>query len=105
MTDLGPDGRGWGSREIEYDLGFAGPGKSIIVNISRAVMVRIMDAENYALYKAGEDCRAFQGTLTSSPYRFRVPREASWYVIIDPDTYSGIAEFSVRLLDDSTFGD
>ncbi len=102
MTDFGPDGRGWGSREIEYDLGPAGPGKSIVVNITRAVLVRIMDAENYALYKAGEDCRAFQGTLTSSPYRFRVPREAHWHVVIDPDTYSGIAEFSVRLVDDST---
>lgn len=103
MSDFGPDGRGWGSREVEYDLGVAGPGKSIIVNITRAVLVRIMDAENYALYKAGEDCKAFQGTLTSSPYRFRVPREAHWYVIIDPNVYRGTAEFSVRLMDDSTF--
>lgn len=105
MNDFGPDGRGWGSREVEYDLGPAGPGKSIIVNVTRAVVVRIMDAENYALYKAGEDCKAFQGTLTQSPYRFRVPREASWYVVIDPNVYRGIAEFSVRLMDDSTFDD
>lgn len=101
MTDYGPDGRGWGSKEIEYDLGQAGPGQSIIVNLTRAVMVRILDAENYAKYKNDEECKAFQGVLTSSPYRFRVPRDDRWYVIIDPDTYSGCAQFSVRLVDDS----
>lgn len=100
MTDFGPDGRGWASREVEYDLGQAGPGKSIIVDVTRAVLVRIMDDENYAKYKAGDPCKAFQGTLTSSPYRFRVPREGHWRVAIDPGTYSGCAEFSVRMLDD-----
>lgn len=101
MSDFGSDGRGWASKEIEYDLGQAGPGKSIVIDVTRAVMVRVLDDENYAKYKAGEECRAFQGVLTSSPYRFRLPRDDRWRVIIDPNTYSGCAEFSVRLLDDS----
>ena len=103
MADWGPDGRGWAEKEVEYDLGKAGPGQSIVINITRSVMVRVLDSENYALYKQGKECRAFQGQLTSSPYRFKIPREDSWYVVIDPDTYSGCAEFSVRLHDDAVF--
>lgn len=99
--DFGPDGRGWNTREVEYDLGVAGPGKSIVVTITRSVVVHIMDHESLELYKAGKECRAFSGRLTSSPYRFALPREARWHVVIDPLTYSGIAEFNVRLIDDA----
>lgn len=103
VNDFGPDGRGWAAREVEYDLGVA-VGKSIVVTITRSVQIRIMDDENYRLYKADEDCKAFSGRLTSSPYRFALPREARWHVIIDPSTYSGIAEFNVRLIDDDVIG-
>lgn len=101
----GPDGRGWNTREVEYDLGLAGPGKSVVLTITRSVEVRIMDHDNYRRYKAGEDCKAFSGRLTSSPYRFPLPREARWHVVIDPSTYSGIAEFNVRLIDDEVLDD
>lgn len=97
--EYGPDGRGWNSREVEYDLGVAGPDKSVVITITRSVVVRIMDHDNYMLYKAGDDCKAFAGRLTSSPYRFALPRVAHWRAVIDPSTYSGIAEFNVRLID------
>ena len=99
--DHGPDGRDWNMREVEYDLGVAGPGQSIVITSTRSVAVKIMDHENYELYKADEDCNAFSGRLTSSPYRFKLPREAQWHVIINPNTYSGTAEFNVRLIEDS----
>lgn len=100
MTDFGPDGRGWAEREVEYDLGSAGPGQSIVITITRSVVVRILDEVNYRKYKAGEDCTAFSGRLHASPYRFRIPRDDCWHVVIDPATYSGRAEFNVRLVDD-----
>lgn len=99
-SGMGLDGRGWGAKEVEYDLGFGGPGKSVVINITRSIDVRIMDEENYCKYKAGESCAAFAGRLRSSPYRFSLPRDAKWHVVIDPSTYSGIAEFNVRLMDD-----
>lgn len=99
------DKRGWNTREVEYDLGIAGPGKSIVVTITRSVEVRIMDHDNYELYRSDEDCRAFSGRLISSPYRFPVPREARWHVVIDPSACTGIAEFSVRLIDDGVLDD
>ena len=102
--DHGPDGRNWNKSEVEYDLGVAGPGQSIVITITRSVGVKIMDHKNYELYKADEDCRAFSGQLTSSPYRFKVPREARWHVIINPHTYSGTAEFNVKLIDDAVLG-
>ena len=102
--DHGSDGRNWNKSEVEYDLGVAGPGQSIVITITRSVGVKIMDHENYELYKADEDCRAFSGQLTSSPYRFKVPREARWHVIINPHTYSGTAEFNVKLIDDAVLG-
>lgn len=100
--DHGPDGRDWNLHEVEYDLGDVGPGQSIVITITRSVEVKIMDQENYELYKADKDSKAFSGRLTSSPYRFKVPREAHWYVIINPNTYSGTAEFNVRVIDDAT---
>ena len=87
--------QGW----LELDAG-----QSIVITITRSVGVKIMDHENYELYKADEDCRAFSGQLTSSPYRFKVPREARWHVIINPHTYSGTAEFNVKLIDDAVLG-
>lgn len=99
--DHGPDGRDWSQNEVEYDLGFAGPGQSIVITITRSVAVKIMDQENYDLYKADEDCKAFSGRLTSSPYRFKLPQESDWHVVINPSTYSGTAEFNVRLIDDA----
>ena len=74
---------------------------SIVIAITRSVMVRVLDHENYELYKAGRECTAFQGQLHASPYRFPVPRRDRWHVIIEPTTYSGTAEFSVRVLDDA----
>lgn len=99
-AEMGPDGRGWGAQEVEYDLGYGGPGKSVVINITRSIVVRILDEENYSKYKAGEDCTAFSGRLHSSPYRFPLPRASRWHVVIDPSTYSGIAEFNVRMMDD-----
>ena len=81
-SGMGPAGRGWGSKEVEYDLGFGGPGKSVVINITRSIDVRIMDEENYRKYKAGENCAAFAGRLHSSPYRFSLPRDAKWHVVI-----------------------
>lgn len=101
MESMGPDGRGWDPKAVEYDLGVAGPGESIVITISRSVMVRVLDDENYRLYKQGGECAAFQGRLHASPYRFPLPREDRWHVIIEPNTYSGIAEFTVRVLDDA----
>ena len=40
-SGMGPDGRGWGAKEVEYDLGFGGPGKSVVINITRSIDVRI----------------------------------------------------------------
>ena len=63
--------------------------------------IHLLDDENYRLYKQGGECTAFQGRLHASPYRFPLPREDRWHVIIEPNTYSGIAEFTVRVLDDA----
>ena len=101
MSGLGPDGRGWDPKAVEYDLGEAGPGKSIVIEITRSVMVRVLDDENYRRYKAGEESMAFQGRLHASPYRFPLPKEDRWHVVIEPNSYSGIAEFRVRVLDDA----
>lgn len=87
--------------EVDYDFPEAVVGTSIVITTNRSIHVRVMDDENYRLYRSGEDCRAFQGDVTTSPYRFRVPRDARWHVVIDPYTSFGLAEFTVRLIDDA----
>lgn len=91
--------------EVDYDFPDAAPGKSVVITTNRSVFVRILDDENYRLYRDGQDCRAFQGSITTSPYRFRIPRDAHWHVIVDPYTAAGLAEFTVRLMDDTVLSD
>lgn len=87
--------------EVDYDFPDACPGKSIVITVNRSVYARVMDDENYQLYRKGEDCRAFQGRITSSPYRFKIPYGQHWHAVIDPHTLGGLAQFTVRLMDDA----
>jgi len=88
-------------QEVDYDFPDACPGKSIVITVNRSGYARVMDDENYQLYRNGEDCRAFQGHITSSPYRFKIPYGQHWHAVIDPHTLGGLAQFTVRLMDDA----
>ncbi len=91
--------------EVDYDYPDATAGMSVVITTNRSIHVRIMDDENYRLYRDDQDCCAFQGWVTTSPYRFRIPRDAHWHVVVNPYTVNGLAEFTVRLMHDEVLSD
>ena len=91
--------------EVDYDYPDASAGMSVVITTNRSIHVRIMDDENYRLYRDDLDCRAFQGWVTTSPYRFKIPRDAHWHVVVNPYTVNGLAEFTVRLMHDEVLSD
>lgn len=89
------------SRDLEYDLGVAGPGQSMVFSMSKPVYIRVMDEENFQKYLADEEFKAFQGQITSSPHRFKFPREAHWFCVVTPKVFFGVSDFKVRVMKDS----
>ena len=89
------------TNEVDYDFPEAREGKSVVITTNRSIHVRIMDDQNYQLYRNDQDCRAFQGKISSSPYRFKIPHGQHWHVVVNPYTIGGLAQFTVRLIDDA----
>ena len=89
------------TRDLEYDLGEAGPGLSMVFSMSKSVFIQVMDEENFEKYVANEEYKAFRGQIRSSPHRFKFPREAHWFCVVTPNTFFGVSDFKVRVMKDS----
>jgi hypothetical protein len=69
-------------------------GSTVVVTLSKAANVRLMDSTNYSAYKNGRNHRiAGGGLVTKTPFRIKVPRTGSWYLTID---LMGLKATSVR---------
>ena len=89
------------THDFDYDLGVSGPGKSMVLTTANSVYVRVLDEENYKKMRAGEEFKAFQGQIHSSPYRFKFPREAHWYAVVTPSVFFGVSGIDVQVRKDS----
>jgi hypothetical protein len=58
-------------------------GATVVVTLTRAANVRLMDSSNFNSYKSGRAHRAFGGLVKSSPFRITVPHTGSWYLTVD----------------------
>jgi len=68
-------------------------GSTVVVRLSTAANVRLMDSANFNAYKNGRNHHYSGGLVTKAPFRIRVPRTGSWYVTID---LMGLKATSVR---------
>lgn len=69
-------------------------GSTVVVTLSAAANVRLMDSTNFAAYKNGRSHRYVGGGLVrKSPFRIVVPRTGSWYLTVD---LMGLRTNSVR---------
>ena len=59
-----------------YDLGQLDKGQIVVVQLSAAANVRLMDSSNYNSYKNGRRHRCYGGYVKHSPYRIVVPNSA-----------------------------
>lgn len=68
---------------IKYNWNRLEKGSTIVVTLSTAANVRLMDSTNFNAYKNGRKHRYVGGFVTKSPFRLVVPRTGSWYLTID----------------------
>ncbi len=58
-------------------------GATIVVELSTAANVRLMDSSNFNAYKGGRNHHYRGGLVKQTPFRIVVPSTGSWYLTID----------------------
>jgi hypothetical protein len=58
-------------------------GATVVVTLTTAANVRLMDSSNFTSYKNGRAHKHFGGLVKASPFRLTVPRSGSWYLTVD----------------------
>ena len=82
---------------LHHELARCGKGDLVEVALSGAANVQLMDAANFALYKAGSPYRYYGGYVTKSPYRVRIPHDGHWHITVDLGGGAGHVTASVRV--------
>lgn len=72
-----------GMNYIKYHWNRLEKGATIVVTLSTAANVRLMDSTNFNAYKKGRRHRYAGGLVRKSPFRITVPRTGNWYLTID----------------------
>lgn len=71
------------SKFTRYDLGQLKRGSTVLIELSSAANVRLMDRSNLNAYQRGKQHRYTGGLVTRSPYRMVIPRDGRWFVTVD----------------------
>jgi hypothetical protein len=99
-TDItGEDGESSGNaigfREyLHSDLGDLNKGDIVEVTLTAAANVRIMDPENFLLYKDGLQFQYYGEHFLESPAKITIPETGHWHLSIDMDGLGGSASAS-----------
>jgi len=73
-----------GPKFIKYHWSRLEKGSTIVVTLSTAANVRLMDSSNFNSFKNGRSHRiAGGGQVRKTPFRIAVPRTGGWYLTID----------------------
>jgi len=73
-----------GPQFIRYHWNRLEKGSTIVVTLSTAANVRLMDSTNFSAFKNNRSHKvAGGGQVHKSPFRITVPRTGSWYLTID----------------------
>jgi hypothetical protein len=82
---------------LRYDLRLAET-DIVEVTLDRQANVRLLDAQNFALFANSQAHRFHGGLAKKSPLRLRAPSAGSWHLVIDLGGYTGQVRASVRTL-------
>lgn len=82
---------------LDYDLN-AEAGDVVLVELSRAANVRLLDSANFSRYRRGERHQYLGGLARVSPFRIPVPRDGHWHVVVDLGGYAGTVRASVSVV-------
>lgn len=82
----------------EFDLS---EGDSVEVILDGQANVRLLDEENYSLYKNRKRHRYHGGFAKESPVILPAPHAGHWHVVIDLGGYAGTIRGTARVLQDT----
>ena len=82
---------------LDYDLD-AEAGDVVVVELSRAANVRLLDSVNFSRYRRGQPHRGIGGLAGVSPLRLPVPSSGHWHVVVDLGGYAGSVRASVSII-------
>lgn len=83
---------------LHNDLGNLDGDEVVVVELSAAANVKLMDGSNFSAYRRGSRHEYFGGYVTSTPFRVRVPRRGRWHVAVDRGSASGSVRASIRVV-------
>lgn len=82
-----------GFKFVQYHWNRLEKGSTVVVTLSTAANVRLMDSSNFNAYKRGRNHRYTGGLVRKTPFRIAVSRTGNWYLTID---LIGLKATSVR---------
>ncbi|HWU86325.1 MAG TPA: DUF1883 domain-containing protein [Kofleriaceae bacterium] len=82
---------------LDYDVN-AEAGDTVVVELSRAANVRLLDSSNFHRYQRGQRHTYCGGLARVSPVRLTVPHDGHWHVVVDLGGYAGHVRASVAVV-------
>lgn len=82
---------------LHYDLHLKS-GEVVEVTLDKQANVRLLDDNNFSLYRRSKRHRYYGGSATKSPVRLAPPHAGHWHLIVDLGGYAGTVKASVRTL-------
>lgn len=80
------------------DLGEQDAGTAVTVRLSGSVSnVVLLDAANFARYRAGQPFLYTGGHFVRSPVELEVPEDGHWYLVVDTGGFKGRVRGSVEV--------
>jgi hypothetical protein len=82
------------------DLGERHQGEAVVVSVPRTGFIRLLDQDNYRLFRIGKRHQYNGGPITDSGLRVRIPARGHWHVVVvmpnlTPDTCEHIEVLTV----------
>ena len=88
-----------------HDLGDCGEGDTAVVRLQgSAANVILLDAGNFARYRAGETFLYEGGFYSRSPVELEIPADGHWYVVVDTGGYKGRVRSSADVRERASAG-
>jgi hypothetical protein len=78
-------------------MGEVGAGKTIEVELDRAANIRLLDFENFKLFKQGLPHEFVGGFIRFTPYRIVTPKQAHWVIVADLGGTEGEVSASYKI--------
>lgn len=84
---------------LKSDLGHINSGETVRVELDgNEANVMLVDAHNFANYRAGRSYRYYGGATRRPVNLLEVPRSGHWYVVVDLGGYRGHVKASCSVL-------